>query len=140
MNLGEICIRDTVCAERNTPVQQAAHLMRTHHVGDLIIVEQGPHGSIPVGIVTDRDIVVEVLAARIDPLRLSVGDIMSERRPDYGAREPGYLRNRFADENSWNPALTCCRPAGLPCGDRIRGRSAGASVHAPLSLGEDHCA
>lgn len=79
MNVGEICSRIVVVAERSTPVQQAAKLMRDHHIGALVVTEGGAGARRPVGIVTDRDLVVEVVAADLDYRTLSVGDIMSER-------------------------------------------------------------
>lgn len=56
----------------------AAQLMRKHHVGDLVVVEEKDGRKHPVGIVTDRDIVVEVVAAGVDPEALKVGDIMGQ--------------------------------------------------------------
>jgi CBS domain-containing protein len=79
MNVGEICSRIVVLAEGRTPVQQAAKLMRDHHIGALVVTEGGEGARIPVGIVTDRDLVVEVVAADVDYRTLTVGDIMSER-------------------------------------------------------------
>jgi CBS domain-containing protein len=77
MRIGEICTVQTVYCEREETVQGAAMLMRKHHVGDLVVVE--PNGErVPVGIVTDRDIVVSVIALGLDPASLLVGDIMSD--------------------------------------------------------------
>ena len=76
MPVGEICNREVVIAEKSLGVTEAARLMRTHHVGDLIVVEERDGRRHPVGIVTDRDIVVEVVAARVNPETLKVGDIM----------------------------------------------------------------
>jgi len=76
MAVGEICNRDVVIAERAFPVVDAAQLMRKHHVGDLVVVEEKDGRKHPVGIVTDRDIVVEVVAAGVNPEALKVGDIM----------------------------------------------------------------
>jgi len=76
MAVGEICNRDVVIAEKVLSVVDAAQLMRTHHVGDLVVVEEKAGRRHPVGIVTDRDIVVEVVAAGVDPDALTVGDIM----------------------------------------------------------------
>jgi CBS domain-containing protein len=76
MAVGEICNRDVVIAEKALSVVDAAQLMRTHHVGDLVVVEEKAGRRHPVGIVTDRDIVVEVVAAGVDPDALTVGDIM----------------------------------------------------------------
>ena len=79
MNVGEICSRVVVVAESSTPVQQAAKLMRDHHIGALVVTEGGADARRPIGIVTDRDMVVELVAADVNHRTLSVGDIMSER-------------------------------------------------------------
>ena len=76
MAVGEICNRDVVITEKSVSVAEAARLMRTHHVGDLVVVEERGGSKHPVGIVTDRDIVVEVVAAGVNPDALKVGDIM----------------------------------------------------------------
>jgi len=75
MPISEFCHREVVCATRETTVTEAASLMRQHHIGDLIIVESRNGKRIPVGIVTDRDIIVEVVAAGIDPSELKLGDL-----------------------------------------------------------------
>ena len=77
MQLGEICTRNVVNVERNTTIHETSRLMRSHHVGDVIVVDRGPRGLIPVGIVTDRNIVVQVIAAGLDPARLTAGDVMA---------------------------------------------------------------
>ena len=79
MNVGEICSRIVVVVESSTPVQQAAKLMRDHHIGALVVTEGGAGARRPIGIVTDRDMVIEVVAADVDYRTLTVGDIMSER-------------------------------------------------------------
>lgn len=76
MDVGEICTREVVIATRNTTVVEAARLMREYHVGDLVVVDESEGRRVPVGIVTDRDIVVCVLALGLDPAVLTVGDIM----------------------------------------------------------------
>ena len=76
MPVGEICNREVVIVEKGVSVVAAAQLMRTHHVGDLVVVGDREGRKVPVGIVTDRDIVVEVVAAGVNPEALKVGDIM----------------------------------------------------------------
>lgn len=76
MPVGEFCNRIVVVTTPSTVVTEAAQLMRTHHVGDLVVVEEVDGKRVPVGIVTDRDIVVEVVAAGVNPEALRVGDIM----------------------------------------------------------------
>ena len=77
MNAGELCNRKVVTATRETNISEAAQLMRDKHVGSLIIVEERDNCMEPVGILTDRDIVIEVLAEKVDPEAVSVGDIMT---------------------------------------------------------------
>jgi CBS domain-containing protein len=78
MNISDICTVQTVSCSRDETVQGAALLMRKHHVGDLVVVDGSDEAAIPVGIVTDRDIVVSVVALGLDPASLQVGDVMSD--------------------------------------------------------------
>jgi CBS domain-containing protein len=75
MSIREFCRRNVICATTDTTVNEAASLMRRHHIGDVIITEQRGNKQIPVGIVTDRDIVIEVVAAGIDPRTLKLSDL-----------------------------------------------------------------
>ena len=76
MPIGELCIRQVVVASPSTSVLEAAKLMRQFHVGDIVVTDEIKGKRVPVGIVTDRDIVIEVLAQGLDATGLSVGDIM----------------------------------------------------------------
>ncbi len=76
MGLSEICNRSVVVTPAKTSVQEASRLMREHHVGSLVVVEDTSRGRRPVGIVTDRDIVIEVVAAGVDPATVTVGEVM----------------------------------------------------------------
>jgi CBS domain-containing protein len=75
--VGRICNRDVVVIDKDASVMEAARRMRAHHVGDLVIINQAPQGPVPLGIITDRDLVLEVLAEDVDLARVTVGDIMS---------------------------------------------------------------
>lgn len=90
MSIGEICTRDVIVTALGTTVEVAAELMRHHHVGDLIVVEERGTRRVPLGIVTDRDIVVQVVAAGLDPKALSVGEIMGQELVT-GREEDGIL-------------------------------------------------
>jgi CBS domain-containing protein len=74
MLLDSICTLDVACCSPRTMVLQAAHLMREKHTGDLVVVEDDGHT--PIGIITDRDIVVEVLARGLDPAITPVGNVI----------------------------------------------------------------
>ena len=76
MGLSELCNRSVVVTLAKTTVQEAARLMREHHVGSLVVVEETARGRRPVGIVTDRDVAVEVVAAGVAPATVTVGEIM----------------------------------------------------------------
>lgn len=77
MKVGEICNRDVVIVDRNDPISDAAKLMRQHHVGTVVVVEKRGEQCFPIGILTDRDLVVEVLANDVSPGTLLVGDVMT---------------------------------------------------------------
>ena len=78
MNVGSICNRRVVTASAQLDIQAAAELMREDHVGFLVVVPETPRGpQLPLGVLTDRDIVVSVVAKRADPALLKVGDVMS---------------------------------------------------------------
>lgn len=76
MPVGEICNREVVIVQRNATVLEAARLMRLHHVGSLVAVEEVAGVRRPAGLVTDRDLVVEVLAPGLDASVITVDDIM----------------------------------------------------------------
>jgi CBS domain-containing protein len=78
MHIGQICTTETIYCERDETVQGAALLMRRNHVGDLVVIDKPDGERVPVGILTDRDIVVSVIALGLDPASLLVGDIMSD--------------------------------------------------------------
>lgn len=77
MSAGEYCNRDVVIVSKTEPVREAIQLMRSHHVGDVVVVETLEETTVPVGILTDRDIVLELLAEGVDLDAVSVGDVMS---------------------------------------------------------------
>lgn len=78
MRAGELCVRDVVTADENESVVEAAQRMAQLAVGDLIVVQDRPQGQPhPIGIVTDRDLVVRVLARpSVLPATMKVSDVM----------------------------------------------------------------
>ena len=77
MAIGEICSRETVFTRRDESVATAARLMRESHVGCLVVADEVDGERVPVGILTDRDITVAVVAPGLDANTMQVGDVMS---------------------------------------------------------------
>lgn len=75
MTVSAICNHSVATTTAGAGVGEAAELMRAEHVGDLIVVEHHQGRTVPVGIVTDRDIVVGVVAKGVDAATVRVGDI-----------------------------------------------------------------
>lgn len=85
MPIGEICVLDVITCSRDTKIDEVAQLMRQHHVGDVVVVEESQGKQIPVGIITDRDIVTSLIALELDPTIFSAGDLVT--RPIIAVRE-----------------------------------------------------
>ena len=76
MTIGTICNREVITVQRDATVLHASVLMRQHHVGDVVVIENRKNKTVPIGIVTDRDIVVELVATELDCKVITVGDII----------------------------------------------------------------
>lgn len=80
MNVGSICKHQVVTVTPRADLTSAAKLMREQHVGFLVVVEPEPNATYgrPVGVLTDRDIVISVVAGGADPQQLTVADLMKQ--------------------------------------------------------------
>lgn len=91
MAIGEICSREVIFTRKDETVAAAAKLMRENHVGCLVVSDDQNGKRVPVGMVTDRDITVAVVAPGLDADAILVGDIMSSEllsvREDAGIAE-----------------------------------------------------
>jgi CBS domain-containing protein len=87
MSIGEACNRNVVSARAGTSIAEAAAMMRREHVGDVVVVEPRNGADVPIGIVTDRDIVIEVVAAGINPAAVTLGDLLPHRLEAIDERE-----------------------------------------------------
>jgi CBS domain-containing protein len=92
MKVRDFCSRTVAVIEPDATLREAALLMRDAHVGALVVTERKGGVTRPVGVITDRDIVVAVVAvpgARPEGIR--VGDVMSAQlqvaREDEGLAE-----------------------------------------------------
>ncbi|HBD13267.1 MAG TPA: CBS domain-containing protein [Porticoccaceae bacterium] len=77
MAIGDICNREVIIAYKQESLSDAIKLMRKYHVGDLVIVEDKRQGRSPVGILTDRDILISVIGENLDPDDIVIEDVMS---------------------------------------------------------------
>jgi len=77
MNVGRICSRGIVSVHRRANLGDAAELMKTHHVGALLVTDDAEGADRAVGVVTDRDLVLYALAEGIGPTDACVEDVMT---------------------------------------------------------------
>src|SRR5690242_17221736 len=75
MSIGQACRCKVVAVFSETTVSQAAKMMKENNIGDIVIVNGD---NKPVGIITDRDIVIKVIADGANVDDLCVSDMMSE--------------------------------------------------------------
>ena len=87
MSLGNLCRREIICVNLGATVEEVAKLMEEKNIGSIIVVEERK----PMGIVTDRDILLRVINRGLDPKRTSVADVMTKQivtlREDIGLFE-----------------------------------------------------
>lgn len=81
MNIKNICQKNPVTVRRSDELVKAAQLMREKHIGYLVVVEPdvADGSQRPIGVLTDRDIVITVIARETDPRSLRVEDIMTRQ-------------------------------------------------------------
>lgn len=77
MAINECCSIGVVCCEADTSVFNVAALMRKHHVGAVVVVKNVDENRVPIGIVTDRDIVIETVALQLDVDAFNAEDLMT---------------------------------------------------------------
>jgi CBS domain-containing protein len=77
MPISECCKLDVVCCDPELSLPDTAALMRKNHVGDVVVIESRAGTRVPIGIVTDRDIVMETMALQLDAALFTAGDIMN---------------------------------------------------------------
>ena len=76
MTISTMCNRVTVTIQRQATAEDAARLMRSQHVGDVVVVDPADTRR-PVGIITDRDIAINIVAQGLAPSLTPVGSVMS---------------------------------------------------------------
>lgn len=78
MKVGEFCNREVVIIKSEEALKNVAELMRKHHVGDVVLIKEDQGKRIPVGIITDRDLVLEIMAPGLQMEKLAAHDIVTE--------------------------------------------------------------
>ncbi len=74
MSAGRICVRDVDVAEAHENLQTAAARMLSRNVGALVVINDARE---PIGILTDRDLVIKAMARGLGPFDATVGEIMT---------------------------------------------------------------
>lgn len=101
MSVGTFCNREVVVTDVETSAAEAARLMREFHVGDVVVVDARDGERRPVGVVTDRDLAIEVMAQAVDPEAVTVKELVT--RP---------LETLNEDTDFWD-ALSHMRACGV---------------------------
>ena len=79
MSIAEICNREVITVKPDASISHVAKLMRQYHVGDVVVIDEHKNKPVPIGIVTDRDLVVEVVATELDAEVILASDIMQTK-------------------------------------------------------------
>jgi len=75
--VADYCVREVIVVDREMPITNCAKLMHDEHIGSLVVVDVREGRKVPVGMLTDRDIAIEVVAFEVDADALTAGDIMA---------------------------------------------------------------
>jgi CBS domain-containing protein len=79
LKIRDVAVHQPVTARVNESIGACARRMHDEHVGCLVVVEENGGSEFPVGMLTDRDIAIEVVAFGLDPATMTAGDVMSEK-------------------------------------------------------------
>lgn len=79
MKVGQYCKRAVISITAKADVAEAARRMRDEHVGFLVAFNEGDDIRRPVGVLTDRDIVLQVTARDVNSHTVTVGDTMTRQ-------------------------------------------------------------
>jgi CBS domain-containing protein len=77
MRIERIYTRNVVGTSRSSTLASAAAAMRKFHVGSLLVTDDPPGEGHAIGVVTDRDVVIQAVAEGLDTRALTVGDVMT---------------------------------------------------------------
>lgn len=111
--IGEISTPHHVEVPRDATVSEAAKLMRTYEVGDVIVTSE--HDGSAVGILTDHDVAVRVVAEHRDPASTKAGDVCTKEIVTIEATDDIGSAARLMAEHSLR-RLPLVDSAGKPVG------------------------
>ena len=77
MSIASICQRKVITIDAGAPLRDAAALMRAQHVGALVVTVEAAGHEQAVGVITDRDLAIEILARDLEPADVKVGQLAS---------------------------------------------------------------
>lgn len=77
MLVKEVMTADPACCISETGLQEVAQMMVENDCGEIPVVAN-EETKLPIGVVTDRDIVCRTVARGLNPLDLTVADCMSK--------------------------------------------------------------
>lgn len=77
MNVGDCCKRAVIAINSKADAAAAAQLMREEHVGFLVVYRDGDELQKPIGVLTDRDLVLAVMARDVDAHAVTTADVMT---------------------------------------------------------------
>lgn len=75
--VSEIMTEDPVCCTPETPLVRVARMMAENSCGAIPVI-RNPDDRVPVGIITDRDVVVRSVALGRNPLEMTAGDVLTD--------------------------------------------------------------
>jgi CBS domain-containing protein len=79
LSVRDVAVHNPATVQPEESITDCAKRMHAEHVGCLIVVEQTDGIAFPIGMLTDRDIAIEVVAFGLDPRAMTAGDVMSEK-------------------------------------------------------------
>ncbi len=114
MLVKDVMTADPACCVSGTALQEVAQMMVDHDCGEIPVVENN-QTKLPIGVITDRDIVCRTVAKGLNPLDLTVGECMSKPcvtvTPDMSVEEC----SRILEENKIR-RVPVVDAAGCCCG------------------------
>jgi CBS domain-containing protein len=76
MKVKDVMTADPACCISETALQEVAQMMIDHDCGEIPVVDNR-ETKLPIGVITDRDIVCRTVARGLNPLDLTVAECMS---------------------------------------------------------------